>query len=509
MKEERGAWPPPPRALPNGHHHGGRQDGPRGLTAPVRVRRAVTLLVLTLLVPGSAQLTSGNRRLGLVALRCWLAVLGLGLVLGLGWLVHRPGVLRLVTSPVVLSLAAAACYVLAVGWVALLVDAWRLGRPPSLPRRPRLLVSGLVLALVLATGLPLVAAGRRAWAAGDLIGSVFGDERASAAVDGRWNVLLLGGDAGPDRIGTRPDSMTLASIDASTGRTVLLSLPRNLENVPMPAGSPAAKALPKGWSCGDECLLNGLYQWGSEHRELFPGAKDPGAEAMKQAAQAVTGLTVNYYVLVDLKGFRQLIDAMGGVELTVAQRVPIGGGSSPVSGYIEPGRQRLDGYRALWFARSRHGADDYARMQRQRCVMDAMVQQMDPATLLRRFQDVAAAGKQVVSTDLPAGELATFIDLGVQAKSRRITSVQFVPPLIKPAFPDYGVIRARVAQAVDAAQEPDGERPQVPEPAAPAARGPATSAAAPAARPSAARPAPATPAPAPAVDDIRAACRVS
>src|SRR3712207_7939169 len=62
-----------------------------------------------------------------------------------------------------------------------------------------------------------------------------------------------------------------------------------------------SEALPDGWSCGDDCLLNGLYQWGAEHPEHFPGVKDPGAEAMKQAVQGVTGLTVNYYVLIDLR----------------------------------------------------------------------------------------------------------------------------------------------------------------------------------------------------------------
>jgi hypothetical protein len=88
-------------------------------------------------------------------------------------------------------------------------------------------------------------------------------------------------------------------------------------------------------------------------------------------------------------------------------------------------------------------------MARQRCVMTAMVNQLDPGTLLRRFQSIAAAGKQVVSTDIPAGELPTFLTLGQLAKSRKIQSVQFVPPLIVPRRPDFAVIRAKVAAAVD------------------------------------------------------------
>jgi LCP family protein required for cell wall assembly len=247
--------------------------------------------------------------------------------------------------------------------------------------------------------------------------------------------------------------MTLASIDAETGRTVLVSLPRNLEDIPFPDSSPAHAALPHGWSCGDSCLLNGLYTWGHEHRSLYPGAADPGAAVMKDAVEGITGLKVNYYVLVDLAGFRDVIDAMGGITVTVNERVPIGGGSSKVSGYIEPGTQHLDGYHALWFARSRHGASDYARMQRQRCVMNAMVGQLDPATLLSRFQRIAAAGTRAMHTDLPASELATFVDLGTKAKSHKISSVQFVPPLINPARPDFTIIRDRVQAAVRTAQQ--------------------------------------------------------
>jgi LCP family protein required for cell wall assembly len=367
--------------------------------------------------------------------------------------VDRALLLSLATRPAVLVALGGLAFGLAVALPALLVDAWRLGRPADLPVRARRWIAGGTAVLLLATSVPLVLAGRRLWVAADLIGGVFGGSTAAGASEGRYNVLLLGGDAGPDRIGVRPDSVTLASIDARTGRTVLFSLPRNLENVPFPAGSPAAKALPHGWSCGDACLLNAVYTWGSEHAALFPGARDPGAEAMKQAVSAVTGLRVGSYVLVDLTGFRQLIDAMGGIDVRVAARVPIGGGTSKVSGYIEPGPQHLDGYHALWLARSRHGSTDYARMARQRCVMSAMASQLDPATLLARFQSIAAAGKQVVSTDVAASEVGTLLDLALKAKAQKITSVQFVPPLVAPARPDFGVIRARVAAAVAAAQQ--------------------------------------------------------
>ncbi|MGZ4602498.1 MAG: LCP family protein [Kineosporiaceae bacterium] len=418
------------------------------------VRRAVTLLLLTLLLPGSAHWVAGDRRVAKIALGVVAGCVTVVLVLAVAAAIDLGAVLGILADSTLLRLVAVLALVAGLGEAALLVDAWRLGQPAPLPRRVRpAIAAGTALAVLLVV---TVAAGgaRRAWAGASLIDDVFHGGAAAGAVDGRFTVLLLGGDAGPDRVGTRPDSVTLASIDATTGRTVLFSLPRNLEDVPFAPGSSAARVLPSGWSCGDACLLNAIYTWGAGHANLFPGARDPGAEAMKEAVAGVTGLTVNYYVLIDLQGFRQLIDAVGGITVTVKQPVPIGGGTSRVKGYIEPGTQHLDGYHALWLARSRHGASDYARMQRQRCVMNAMLHQLDPAKVLANFEDIAAAGSHVVSTDLPAGELGRFVGLAAGARGQPLTSVQFVPPLLDPAHPDMAVVRAKVAQTLQAASGP-------------------------------------------------------
>ncbi len=83
--------------------------------------------------------------------------------------------------------------------------------------------------------------------------------------------------------------------------------------------------------------------------------------------------------MVNLQGFRSMVQAVGGLKLNVRDRIPIGGVGGPVTGYIEPGVQRLNGFETLWFARSRESADDYSRMARQKCVMNAMLQQLSPA----------------------------------------------------------------------------------------------------------------------------------
>jgi LCP family protein required for cell wall assembly len=430
----------------------------------ILVRRAVSLVVLTLVLPGSAHWVAGNRRVARVALGVAAGCVGLGLILALLAAVDVGAAVGVLADSTVLRALAVLLVLAGLGEALLLADAWRLGRPASLPRRVRpMIAAGTALAVLLVSA-GAVAGARRAWAGAGLLDDVFHGGTASGAVDGRYTVLLLGGDAGPDRVGTRPDSVTLASIDATTGRTVLFGLPRNLEDVPFAPGSPGARAMPGGWSCGDTCLLNAVYTWGGQHADLFHGVGDPGAEAMKEAVSGVTGLAVNYYVLIDLAGFRQLVDALGGITVTVKQPVPIGGGTSRVKGYIQPGTQHLDGYHALWFARSRHGASDYARMQRQRCVMNAMLHQLDPAGVLTHFEDIAAAGGKVVSTDLPAGELGRFVGLAAGARSQPLTSVQFVPPLVDPAHPDFAAVRAKVAStlrasASDASPSPSGASP--------------------------------------------------
>ncbi|MGL5909705.1 MAG: LCP family protein, partial [Phycicoccus sp.] len=348
-------------------------------------RRAVTLLLLTAVLPGSAQLVAGRRDLGRIAVRVSGGVAATGVLLGVLALVSRPAALTVLTHRWVLAVAEWVLYGLAALWALLLVDAWRLGRDPEpSPRARRALLVTLVVLLAVPTSVAW--AGRAVGQVGDTVGTVFSAGRALEAADGRYNILLLGGDSGANRVGTRPDSIQLASIDADTGRAVLFGFSRETENIEFRPGSVMATLMPEGWTCGDDCLLNGLYTWAHEHADRFPaGTEDPGVLATVEAVEALSGLDVQYHVLVDLKGFSGLVDAVGGLTVNVQRRTPMGGGSSAVSGYLEPGTQTLDGPRALWYARSREGSTNYERMARQRCVVTALLRQLDPPTLVLRL----------------------------------------------------------------------------------------------------------------------------
>jgi LCP family protein required for cell wall assembly len=406
------------------------------------------LMAATVVVPGSAQRYAGNRQVGRIALRVWLAVLMLVGILAV-LAAQRPTLLvTLGSSAGFLTVAKVALAILGAGWLFLVLDAWRLGRPPSLSRRGRLVLTGstgfafLLVAGLVSSGMHLLDVQR------DLVGSVFAKGPAIGAVDGRYNVLVVGGDAGSDREGLRPDSLTVVSVDAETGQSVLVGIPRNLMDAPFPDGSPFASYYPDGYNCGDDCIINSLYTWATENAEDFPEYDNPGLEATRQAAEGVTGLEIPYTATVDMAGFRQIVDALGGVTVDVGKRVPIGGGTGPIEGYIEPGVQTLNGYQALWFARSREGASDYERMVRQKCLSSSLARQADPITVLRNYEQLANASAALIATDIPTSDLPGLVSVARKVPGQQINAVSLVPPLVDPARPDFDEIHATVERLV-------------------------------------------------------------
>jgi LCP family protein required for cell wall assembly len=426
----------------------------------VRFRRALALMVMTLLVPGSAQLAAGDRRIGRVALRLWVGALVTGALVLLVSLVHRQFLFDLVFDTRLLLALRVGLILGAIGWGYLLVDAWRLGQPLSLSMPHRRAAIGVNGALCLFVASALLFGSHLVGAQRDLVQTMFGNGAASDAAHGRYNVLLLGGDSGADRWGLRPDSLTIASIDEENGKTVLISLPRNMTNFPFAEGSVMAEQFPDGFDCGEECMLNGVSTWAGDNTELFPQSKNPGVDATIMAVEGITGLDISYWAMVNLRGFRELVDAVGGVTLNVRQPIPVGIGSDV--NYVQPGVRKLTGFETQWYARARQGSDDYSRMARQKCVMSAMLDQISPQTMLRNFSQIAQASSDMVSTSIPAGEVGQFADLALKAKGQRISTLSLVPPLVNTGNPDIPLVQAKVAEAIDRSE---GDY-QAPEPAA-------------------------------------------
>ncbi len=413
-------------------------------------------MVMTLLLPGSAQLVAGNKQVGRVALRIWFGVLGTGLFLLLLGLLWHGLVLKLMFSPFLLGLLRWVLMLMAIGWAALFVDAWRLGQPLTLVKNQRLAVVGINGVLCFTVAGTLLFGAHLVGVSRDFALAMAGDGEVTDAHDGRYNVLLMGGDSGAGRWGLRPDSMTVASIDEETGRTVLIGLPRNLANFKFAEDSVMDEQFPDGFT-GEGLYLNGVATWAGDNTELFPDSETPGIDATVMAVEGITGLKINYWAMVNLAGFRELVDAVGGVTLNVRDRIPIGLPHDDFYSHIEPGRKKLDGYRALWFARARDGSDDYSRMARQKCVMNALLTQVSPTAVVRNYSRIAKAGSAMVQTSLPGSEFAGFVQLAMKARQQKISTVSIAPPAINTADPDLDKIKDLVDQAIDRAEGKGGK----------------------------------------------------
>lgn len=240
----------------------------------------------------------------------------------------------------------------------------------------------------------------------------------------RLNILLLGGDGGSGRTSIRTDSIILASIDPESGHTALFSVPRNMARVPLPSQIDV-------WDC--DCfpgIINALWRWADDRPGRFPDFADPGADVLKLAIGTLVDLDVHYYAMINLQGFIDLVDAVGGLDITVPRRVRdeyTGPDGVTQILDLEPGEYHFDGYMTLGYARVRKATSDYNRMGRQRCVLRALAKQADPVTVIRAFPDIANVLKNNLFTDIPLERLPEFIELIPKINADDIVSVRFVP----------------------------------------------------------------------------------
>ena len=420
-------------------------------------KRAWWLLVLGVIFPGTAQILGGNRKLGRFALRFSLVNLGLGALALVIFLINKNWLIGLLTVPFITTALGWYLWLFAALFALVTLDALRLAQIGRVEGRSRLVLLGSFLLVGILGTSGIAYAGNVSTASASAIGTIFNQGGSTQPIDGRYNILILGSDAGSDRFGIRPDSISVLSISESTGKAVMIGIPRNLEHVRFRDGSPLWKVYPNGWSCLNECLINAIYKNVTDsHSDLYPDAtkhgSTPGVEATKDAVEGVTGLKLSSYVMIEMHAVTKLIDALGGVEINVKQRLPIGGQAddgSDARAWIEPGKQHMNGYTALWYARSRHTTTDFDRMARQKEVEQAILDQMSPATIFTRFQEIASASKSLVMTDIPKDMLPKYLELANKVKKRGMKVLDIVPNNgFHPGNPDYAAIHSAVANII-------------------------------------------------------------
>jgi LCP family protein required for cell wall assembly len=208
-------------------------------------------------------------------------------------------------------------------------------------------------------------------------------------------ILVIGTDGGraPGREGARrSDSILLLRTDPATHRLSYLSIPRDLR-VEVP-----------GYGTGK---INAANQLG-------------GPALTIRTVRALTGLPIHHVVVVDFDGFKELIDALGGIEVNVPRPILSNRFDCPYTpercreweGWrFEKGPQHMDGRRALVYSRIRTNQldpsdTDITRASRQQAVADAVGDEIASVGTFLRLPFVGDSLAAPLVTDLTAGELA-------------------------------------------------------------------------------------------------------
>jgi len=271
--------------------------------------------------------------------------------------------------------------------------------------------------------------------------------------------------------------MIVASIHTGTGRAALFSFPRNLGSIPLPkrfedafvdhekslAPEPEpvgeGEEVPEWESC--KCFpeqMNSIYPFTRRWTRTYPNEIDPGMAALRDVIEGLMGVNIDYYMLVDMAAFVDLVDAIGGIDVNVLQPLqsevsPPREGDPWAKVDVDVGWNHLDGPQALAYARARKGSSDYARMERQRCMLRGVAAKADPFTLLRSFPAIVDAVENSVVTDIPRSFASEIIATAANLDFDDIQTIGFthaywleVRDHLYHPIPDVGKIRSKVSR---------------------------------------------------------------
>ena len=311
----------------------------------------------------------------------------------------------------------------------------------------------------------------------------------------RLTILLVGADEGPGREGLRTDSMIVAMFDMESREAALFGLPRNFKRVPLPPGfqdsfiqlqkeavekeavDDDGDEFPHSWTdrngdgipdkprfkpcrCFPE-MLNRVHQYTMDWTDTYPDTPDPGLAALRDVVAHLIDLRIDYYVMVNMEGFVEVVDTIGGVDVMVTEPYHVAvsapsEGSPKARVNVEPGLNHLTGLEALAYSRWRIGSSDYDRMQRQRCLVRAAADQLDPLTLARSFHTLADVVERSVVTDIPVAFLPDLVEILGSVNLEHVSTVGLVPPTYNSGrtpggypLPNVDRIRVKVAEVLE------------------------------------------------------------
>ncbi len=235
----------------------------------------------------------------------------------------------------------------------------------------------------------------------------------------RVTVLLVGIDLAPGRDQHLTDTMLVASLDPVTGEGAMVSVPRDLYGVPLGDGTVY------------NAKLNSLLAAARADRNTYP---EGGPATLKAAIGTLLGTRIHYFIAIDIESLRQVIDAIGGVDVTVERTIDDPNYPDTLTGqrgfYLEAGEQHLDGTTALAYARSRKsvGESDFTRAERQQILLTAIAEKLTAGNLLVTLPGLLDAVRDNVATDIPSGRIPGLAAEIQDADLRGLERVVLTPP---------------------------------------------------------------------------------
>lgn len=212
----------------------------------------------------------------------------------------------------------------------------------------------------------------------------------------RFTMLLLGADDRRGQMG-RSDTLLLCFVDLDAGKINLLSIPRD-SYVEIPG---------RGWA-----KINAAYAYGGE-------------ELTRQAVERLIGMPVDHYLVVNMQGFKQIVETVGGVDLTIAENMNYDDpyDTPPLHIHLKKGTQHLSGEQALQYVRFRHDFEsDWGRMKRQQVFLQAMAKTAIRPANLTRLPQLIKAAQENVRTTLSFGQVTQLIGLAREKLSSETIS---------------------------------------------------------------------------------------
>lgn len=245
------------------------------------------------------------------------------------------------------------------------------------------------------------------------------------------NLLLLGTDAAPGRETTLHDVILVLRVDPVDRSAVMVSVPRDTGWIPLPDDRIYPDGLyPRKVNQLAEEAAASPQRWCPDHPE--PDPDRCGRESLERSIGLYLGIEIHHYATVDMAGFAEMIDAVGGLELCLPGRLvdPEFDGSLANRGEGEPlilpaGCHHYTGLEALAYARSRQGwiesedgtrqiQTDFDRNERQQNVLLALRRELAQADTFFELPDLFGAIGRTVTTDVPreqAGDMAGLLPL--------------------------------------------------------------------------------------------------